>query len=355
MNKYEYILKHIYLFACICLLAFASTPLKLLSAHLPDVPLDELEVITPQNAQESKELAVYEGNIYPINSIDVSPDDNLLAIGSTDGNIYIWSMTDRDTRELIGHEDPITDVEFSPDGRFLASSSADRTVRIWELETRLEIQNIEVESIDWVNSVSFSPDEQFVAYTSGGNLWIWNVNGLSPRVISDECCSGIYDAIFSPDGSYLLYASGYGDYGGIPSITVLEFSTGEVIHTFEGHDWSISSLVIDSGSKLLITSSLDQTIRFWDLTTELEVLSLSDLERTPTSLALNMDDSLVAVGNSDGSLKVIQVSDGQLLLELIGHSDEIKDVEFNAAGTLIASGSADGTVRLWGIDSGTDG
>lgn len=44
---------------------------------------------------------------------------------------------------------------------------------------------------------------------------------------------------------------------------------------------------------------------------------------------------------------------GKRSLSLLGHSAEISAGKFNFDGTLIVSGSMDGTMRLWEADSGT--
>jgi len=44
-----------------------------------------------------------------------------------------------------------------------------------------------------------------------------------------------------------------------------------------------------------------------------------------------------------------QVADGRLLRTLQGHLETVTGVAFSSEGTLLASGSRDGTVRLWGV------
>jgi WD40 repeat protein len=72
------------------------------------------------------------GHIGGIHAIDFSPDGSMLATGSGDRSIIIWSVATRQfVRRLLGHADGVTSVRFSPDGLTLASGSWDRAVHFW--------------------------------------------------------------------------------------------------------------------------------------------------------------------------------------------------------------------------------
>jgi WD40 repeat protein len=67
-------------------------------------------------------------------SPSASLDRRILASGSADQTVRLWSLPDgRLIETLIGHGDSVECLAMSPDGRFLASGSTDRTVRLWSL------------------------------------------------------------------------------------------------------------------------------------------------------------------------------------------------------------------------------
>lgn len=72
-----------------------------------------------------------------VTAVALSPDERLLAAGSQDGTIRVWSV---DPLELLtpdplgSHTGAVTDLHFSPDGTVLYSASADGTIEAWGLE-----------------------------------------------------------------------------------------------------------------------------------------------------------------------------------------------------------------------------
>jgi WD40 repeat protein len=69
-------------------------------------------------------------------------------------------------------------------------------------------------------------------------------------------------------------------------------------------------------------------------------------------VALAGDGWLVASGSLDGTVKLWDTATGRLLATLRGHTGVVNRVEVSSAGRLVASGGGDGTVRLWEAPSG---
>lgn len=69
------------------------------------------------------------------------------------------------------------------------------------------------------------------------------------------------------------------------------------------------------------------------------------------SLAFDPQGEMLASGSDDGTVKLWKVSSGKLLRMLNGHRQIIFSLAFDPQGEMLASASQDGTVKLWGTQT----
>lgn len=66
-------------------------------------------------------------------------------------------------------------------------------------------------------------------------------------------------------------------------------------------------------------------------------------------LAFSADGVILASGSADQSVKLWNAITGDLVAILTGHTDRISGLAFSPDGTTLASGSYDRTVKLWDV------
>ncbi|PYH89602.1 hypothetical protein BO71DRAFT_422881 [Aspergillus ellipticus CBS 707.79] len=191
--------------------------------HSPDF-ISQLPIV---ESDWGAELQTIQTSYDTAQTVAISPDDKLIASGSEEGNIKLWSRASGSLQlqqVLEGDAAEIYSVTFSPDGQFqtLVSGSHDTNVTLWHVETGIVKQTLKGHSRD-VWSVAYSPD-------------------------------GHYFASCSSDRSIQLWDS----------------ASGALVVTLGGHSYAVNSLAFSSDSKLLLSSSWDQTMRLWDISSNMQ-------------------------------------------------------------------------------------
>ncbi len=69
----------------------------------------------------------------------------------------------------------------------------------------------------------------------------------------------------------------------------------------------------------------------------------------PWSVAFSADNAFLAVGWSDGQIRLYWASDGSFLRSWQAHPEAVKRLAFAPNGRLLASLGAEGSLRLWGV------
>eukprot|EP00729_Bicosta_minor_P009097 gene9097-29230_t len=71
------------------------------------------------------------------------------------------------------------------------------------------------------------------------------------------------------------------------------------------------------------------------------------------SVAFNHDGSVLASGSSDGTIKLWRMSDNTLITTLRGKTSSVYSIAFNHDGSVLASGSSYRTIKLWRLSDNT--
>ena len=129
--------------------------------------------------------------------------------------------------------------------------------------------------------------------------------------------------------------------------TQLGVPAGAKARLGKGRIWQKEPTYSPDGVHLALASSIG--IWLIDVRTGQEVALLTG-HGAVFSVAFSPDGKILASGNSDGSLQLWDVATREHQATFTGHSDRITSVAFSPDGKTL--GSADGTLRLWDVDTG---
>lgn len=326
-------------------------------------------------------------------SVAVSPDGTLVAVGYPDGTVQLWDVATRQpVREpLVAHGEAVYRVAFSPDGALLATSSLEADedgwpdgIRVWDVATGQLRQ-----SLPGVSPVVWLPDgSSLVSLTlrPDGSTWliaVWDAE--TGRELATIPTGGLTVSLaVSPDGAWV--AGGRDD----GTAAVWRLDGGGLVAEVAGHPEDSSVSVAFTAAGELATVGVDGVVQVWPLPAADQPRVLDDGEnRTIGPLIATTDGFLMAAGagnpiqwwepqlgwqggllqgfegtpldiavSADGTLLAATGLDGITTLWrratfFLPHPDGLFDVAYSPAGDRLATAGMDGTVRVWDTATNT--
>lgn len=277
--------------------------------------------------------------------MDFSNDGQMVAAGTTESYIRVWSLDGKalptmnaheknskfNSRKLIGHSGPVYDVSFSDAAsgpaqklfgeegklnpamdtrpKLLLSSAADGQVRLWSLESWSCLCLYKSHDGPVFRSLWGPHGHYFISGGYDKAVRVWMQDHASPQRLLVGHDTAISALAWHPNGMYVFSASDETD----KSIRMWSVVTGVCVRVFTGHNDYISAIECAPNGKILASADHAGNIFFWDL------------------------------------------SKGTRIKRSRGHGKGgIWSLSFSVESTVLASGGQDGTVRLWDVELPAD-
>jgi WD40 repeat protein len=122
--------------------------------------------------------------------------------------------------------------------------------------------------------------------------------------------------------------------------------------TLTAHTDAVFSLAIMPDGKTLVTGSGDKTIKIWNLSTgELKNTLIGHTDAV-FSLAMTPDGQTLVSGSGDKTIKIWNLSTGRIKSTLTGHTDVVISCAISKDGKTLVTGSGDKTIKIWNLSTG---
>lgn len=243
----------------------------------------------------------------------------------------------RPAASLRGHEHTVVDLSFSPEGQVLASLSEEGSVWLWNMQDgrgkRLLFR-------PGLASIALGPGGlRLAGVDRDGLVSLWDIKGREFARLRETGPPPAKAVAFSQEGHRL--AVGFAD--GLLSVWG---EPGRLLHSRQAHQKAIGSVAFSADGTLAGTTSGSEAA-LWETEKGRQVCLLRGHERTVYDIAFAPDQLLVATGSADHTVRLWQTQTGRLARTLRGHSAIIYRVCFSPDSQLVGSCSLDGTVRLF--------
>lgn len=253
----------------------------------------------------------------------------------------------------------VDSVAFSPDGKTLAVAGVDQATQLWEVPACKPGRRFQHPGYDVV--AAFSPDGKNLVTGGGtdagdGNVVLWDLaTGEEVRrfVSGKKLPWEVTSVAISPDGrSVVAGLLGW-------DIHVWDLATGQAKAKFYANSPVLAVAFSPDGRSLACGSTaanfalIDPDTGKQSVALNQQTTARAGVKHTGSvnSLAFSPDGGKLATGSEDGTVRLWDVATGDVAAVLTGHSDEVSTVAFSPDGKSLASGSRDRTIRLWDVAS----
>lgn len=233
--------------------------------------------------------------------VSFHPTENTLALGSNEGDIFFFNISDgKKVGEILdAQEYSVDDFSYTNDGDYLVSGSGGDGGRIWSSKTNDLIFKLG-EMTGWGMYITVSTDNSLVATTSfSPGINIWKIE----------------------DGSWV---------GALPKIAYsIEF--------------------IENGTKLLSLSSEDDGFQVWDIESLTLDRSFGDSSGLGECMSISNNEKLLAACYGS-TMKILDMDTGVVLKELYSSDlNEFIAVKFSPDDQYLVAGTTYGTIMIWAV------
>ena len=297
-----------------------------------------------ETGEERLSLEIFSAGL---DGIAFSPDSTQIAI--TDGSLHVYGWSDyAATGELYSidlSETPMVSLGYSPDSTKLAIGGVRGDAHLYNAETGVLLAEL-IGHTGWIEKVIFNPDGRTLLTASkDGTARIWDASsGAAIRNLETMTGFGLYDAAFSPDGSFLLTGDGTLDDCGVTCVfaaRLYDASSGVLLAELEGTENVYDVTFNEQGDRFAVGRA-----------GQIEVYSLNEgdpvhLYTVIATEPIFVNDDKWLVAETVGNISLFDAAYGDLITTLYGVSEKPMDLVALPDGSQVAMSSWDGEIQIW--------
>ena len=292
------------------------------------------------------------GHGAPINEIDMQDDEHVLISGGFDHSVRTWDLVTGETHSYAGLASVASTVDAWPDGRSVIAASSAGDVRLFGPGSGAALTDHKGPAF----GLAVSAAGRAASIDDTGTLRITDVAGKQVAEHAVPAATGLR-LVASPDRN--RYAGAAWEEGlerTDPDPPGANKRAALVLGTFDADrptlvqvPAQVCHIAWHPDGEAMFVALMDGTIQKVNL--DGAVTEIDRLRALGLVLAVAPDGASLAVGSSDGLVRVIELATGRHR-DLGHHRQAVSALAYSRAG-LLASGSRDHTFRIWRPSDGT--
>jgi WD40 repeat protein len=307
----------------------------------------------------------------PIHGLALTPNASHVLTASDDKTVKLWNVASGAKERDFGPADgAVTTVAVSKNNILVATGGAEGLVRVYQLADAKLIDTFKAPGA--VNGLAFTPNSLTLAAACADKSVIaWNVTYTpgqpKPEAFGKAAQTNVHaaaatDVVFANDTT--LYSASQDK-----TAKAWKFASDAATKSFQ-HPNLVDAVAFNSAGTQLATGCHDGSVRIWDIAKgmvlkEIKAHAITVPTPQPAAvycLAWTSDGKQVISGGLDGSAKLWDATAGTLVKEFKaynekdspkGHREAVFCVALSPDGKTLATGSSDHSVKLWNVADGT--
>ena len=304
-------------------------------------PVDTLVKILT-NIQEYNRIKINttDPNI-TLHTITINPQGQIIAVGTNQGTIKLFTMNGTYLRTIKGHNGRINQIIFSKDGNKITSLDEKGAIKIWNTNDGSHLQTFSPNKDYLIQRIIKHNNETYILESENNKITIRNID---KKIITSFLIDDQENTIRFDSQNNLI---AIGNKQGQTQLWSLEGKQEKVI---SGHQDLVTDIAFSQEEKMIATASDDSIINLWTPEGKL-IKSLKGHSKGINRIKFSPDSKILASASRDKTIKLWD-KNGRLITTLVGHKDEVKDIHFTPDNKAIISISIDGEIKFWKLNPG---
>ena len=286
-----------------------------------------------------------------ITSAALSSAATTVVVGAEDGVVHQLLGPELDEQLSVpGHRGPAESLDLSPDATsFISVGQLDHIVLIRETKTGKILRRIESPEGGALDKALYAPNGKAIVVATGEDNSAQLMRLTSGNDVSfKRTTTPVFKLQSLRSNDYLLAAGWYG-------ATVWDLPHGKMIRAFPLSGSASAAAISPDGSHVFTGENLPYDYSKYlvalNVRTGLEIARYKH-QSTITAAAYSPDRTLLAGGDTVGTIRVWDTRTHQEVQTLTGHSGNITALRFGPTPNLLLSQGSDNTFRAWDLQKG---